>query len=129
MCKYDDYFYLGLESAIDYERVQESFYREINAMKLLNSVGCPYVPTLYGYKENSYIIKEYVDGETQDLYIVLNNLEDVEDETIESFNSQLQELKKYCDELGIIARDCNENNIMIVDGTVKVIDLGDFIIK
>lgn len=123
--KYSDYDYLVL----DYENIHDSFCRELNAMEVLNNIHCNYVPKLFAYKENSYLIKEYIDGDSQDLYIILNDMEHIEDEMIELFNRQLQELKKSCDEIGIVARDCNENNILIVDDMIKVIDLGEFISK
>ena len=40
--KYSDYNYLFL----DYKNVNDSFHRELNAMELLNSIRCNYVPKL-----------------------------------------------------------------------------------
>lgn len=118
---------------------EEFYQQEVEALKVLNEAGCSFVPTLYGYKEGRYIVKEFVSGSEYDEYCALNHLffdEDEgfskeEDEFLAQYNEQMNEFKSICDKLNIIPIDCAyDGNVIINDEReIRIIDLGSFEMK
>lgn len=117
---------------------EESFQNEVTALKLLNEVGCPYIPKLYGYKENRYVVKEFAKGSNYLKYCNLNDLEcfDEDDEEpnerraqfLFNFNKQMDHFKAICEKNNIIPYDCNHRENVVIDENenVMIVDLGHF---
>lgn len=116
---------------------EESFNNEVTAMKLLNEAGCPYIPKLYGYKENRYVVKEFASGSNYEEYCALNDLEcfDEDEEPNQKriqflfkYNKQMDDFKTICEKINVIPADCEyKPNVIIGENEkIMIVDLGHF---
>ncbi|MCL4546832.1 MAG: serine/threonine protein kinase [Deltaproteobacteria bacterium] len=111
---------LDAKLSIDPEYLHR-FKKEASICKQLDHKNIVKILSYGTFKESYYIAYEYINGITLDKYIKSKQLSTNE---IENLSVQILEALSYAHSKNIIHRDVKPSNIMIEDGTVKILDFG-----
>lgn len=102
---------------------RERFLREAKILaKFSGSIGIVDVRDFFEENNTAYIVMEYLDGKTLKDYLKTNGTLTVE-QTLSLLMPVMESLKKIHTQ-GLIHRDISPDNIMLVDGRVKLLDFG-----
>lgn len=102
---------------------RERFMREAKILaKFAGSTGIVDVRDFFEENNTAYIVMEYLDGKTLKDYLKTNG-KLTDEQTISLLMPVMESLKKIHTQ-GLIHRDISPDNIMLVDGRVKLLDFG-----
>jgi serine/threonine protein kinase len=108
------------------EKAKESFKKESEQLKKLNSKKCSRIPQMFGCFEQDgylYLAQEFIDGKNLTTYLKEEGIFD--EAQIRELLNQLLPVLKILHEEGIIHRDIKPDNIMrSIDGEYVLIDFG-----
>ncbi len=114
---------LGIDGIV---YIRKTIYRTGLPYKVLldiNHKNLPLIKYVAEDSDNTYVIEEYIDGQTLDKILFLNKR--IDEKTVENIAIQLCDVLEIIHSNGIIHRDIKPSNIIIKDdGTIKLIDFG-----
>ncbi|MGB4661590.1 MAG: serine/threonine-protein kinase [Mobilitalea sp.] len=103
------------------------YHSQINESLILKSLKHSCIPIIYDIEEddeNSYIVEQYLEGETLKEYVMRMGV--IREDIIIHFTIQLCDLMEYLHSLEkpILYMDLKPDNIMVSEGILKLIDFG-----
>jgi serine/threonine-protein kinase len=110
------------------EKLHDFWLQEAGILKNLSH---PSIPTIYDLEEDdsySYIIMEYLEGVSLKIY---RKEHEMTEQEIGEFSLQICRLLRYLHELPepLLFLDLKPENLMVCDGTIKIIDFGAAILQ
>ena len=110
------------QSLIRNSQVVERFHREVHTAARLSH---PNIVTAYDAEQahdNHFLVMEYVDGENLAALVKRNNPIPIHEAC--QYSQQVANGLQYAHGQGVVHRDIKPHNLMLSDGTVKILDFG-----